>query len=102
ELNAGYFEWVHWAVPLVGEGDLRPRHAELHVCSLPAFTVRCGGRGGGPASSAEPVNCRRQFRTSIGLEEWPRDSRRATEEHEEPGIKNQAPHRVSGPRLRGD
>ena len=74
-----------WAVPLVGEGDLRPRHAELHPCSLPASVDRCGG---GPASSVEPVNCRRQFRKSIGLEEWPRDSRRATEEHEAPCIRN--------------
>jgi hypothetical protein len=25
-------------VPFAGEGDLRPRHRELHVCSLPAFS----------------------------------------------------------------
>jgi cytochrome P450 len=29
------------AVPSAGEGGLRPRHAELHVCSLPAFPGGC-------------------------------------------------------------
>jgi cytochrome P450 len=29
------------AVPSAGEGDLRPRHAELHLCSLPAFSSGC-------------------------------------------------------------
>src|SRR4029077_16099051 len=39
DILSGFFP-----VPLVGEGDLRPRHAELHVCSLPGFTDRRGGR----------------------------------------------------------
>jgi cytochrome P450 len=29
------------AVPSAGEGGLRPRHAELHTCSLPAFSSAC-------------------------------------------------------------
>jgi cytochrome P450 len=29
------------AVPSAGEGGLRPRHAELHACSLPAFSSGC-------------------------------------------------------------
>ena len=29
------------AVPSAGEGGLRPRHAELHTCSLPAFSSGC-------------------------------------------------------------
>jgi cytochrome P450 len=29
------------AVPSAGEGGLRPRHAELHMCSLPPFSIGC-------------------------------------------------------------
>src|ERR1700735_5192112 len=29
------------AVPSAGEGGLRPRHPELHACSLPAFSSGC-------------------------------------------------------------
>jgi hypothetical protein len=39
-----------WAIPFLGEGDLRPRHAELHLCSLRAFT---GGAKAG--ETARPI-----------------------------------------------